>query len=176
MTEATTPCALDALKAVASEADAAERRLRASFAEEIVRLETERRRAYRRWGFLKALIDADAGAADREGSRAAQRAAAADELEWDAIDSARRPVLDALEPLADAVHDARLRAEGGSDSQATVVRVAATRGSDDASDGDAGIDLLQALLAFEAWYESVLGRPFVANFDRTLAETPLVDF
>jgi hypothetical protein len=150
MTGLHVPPALDELRAAALAADAEEKRFRAGFAAQVARLEEARRHAFRRYAFLKALADADAGAEDREASRAAQMAAAADELDWQTVDDARRPVLDALAALADAVHDSRTGVETA--------------------------DPLQALAAFEAWYADLRGRPFADLFDRYVQETPLVDF
>lgn len=155
------PAALDALEAAAQEAGAAETAYRAHYAREILRLETERRRAYRRFSFLGALIAADADAPDREASQAAQRKAAASELDWDDVDPTRAAALDALEPLADAVHDERLVANKETEPQ-------------DHADRAAG--LLLALADFEARFEAARGQPLVVAFDRYMPETPLVDF
>lgn len=156
------PAALVALERAALTADAAEKRFRASFAQQVERLEVERRHAFRRYAFLKALIGADESAQDAEASRAAQLKAAAGELEWDDIDAARRPVLDALAPLMDAVHGARVAS--ASERPKTV--------------GDATGDepILAALAAFEAWHLAMRGKPFENLFDRYVQETPLVDF
>lgn len=154
------PAALDALEATAQDAAVAETRFREDFAREIERLEIERRRAYRRMNFLAALVAADASTKDRAASREAQRFAAADELEWDDLGDGRAEALDALEPLADAVHDERLLEEQ--------------------EDLDAGHDraaaLLMALADFEARFEAARGQPLVVAFDRHMPETPLVDF
>ncbi|GBD48938.1 hypothetical protein [Methylopila sp. Yamaguchi] len=155
MTGVDRPYALVALERTALAADAEEKRFRASVAEEIERREVARRRAFRRYGFLRALVEADAAAPDREASHVAQRAAAAAELEWEEIDEARKPVLDALTALADAIHDARTGALPAE---------------------EAGAATLQALEAFEAWYERARGLAFAELFDRYMPETPLVDF
>ncbi|PZQ18106.1 MAG: hypothetical protein DI565_05205 [Ancylobacter novellus] len=153
--------ALTALEEAARQAGAVETARREEFAREIFRLETERRQAYRRLSFLSALVAADAGAPDREASRAAQRDAAADELEWDEIDASRAVALDALEPLADAVHDERV--------------LEAAERADEGGDRAAG--LLLALSAFEARFEQARGGATLAQaFDRHMPETPLVDF
>lgn len=154
------PAALDALEATAQEAAIAETQFREDYAREILRLETERRRAYRRMNFLAALVAADASARDRDASREAQRFAAADELEWDDLGDGRAEALDALEPLADAVHDERLLEETET----------AEQGHDRAA------ALLMALADFEARFEAARGQPFVVAFDRYMPETPLVDF
>ena len=154
------PAALDALEVAAREAGTSESRYREEFAREILRLETERRRAYRRMNFLSALVEADAFTADREESREAQRAAAATELEWEELDAGRAEALDALEPLADAVYDERVL----------------ERGEREEEGGDRAAALLMALAAFEARFEAARGQPFVVAFDRYMPETPLVDF
>lgn len=175
------PAALDALEAAAHEAGVAETRFRQQFADEILRLETDRRWAYRRFHFLEALVLADAGAADREASRAAQRAAAAEELGWEEIDARRAETMEALEPLADAVHDERLlaaqEAEAGEEAgegpvEAELMPVSATH-SPAAPRAEA---LLFALAAFEANFEKSRGAPFAELFTRHVQETPLVDF
>lgn len=154
------PAALEALEAAARQAGATETAYRESYAQEILRLETDRRRAYRRLNFLGALVAADAAAPDREASRAAQRQAAATELEWEDVDAPRAAALDALQPLADAVHDERLLEAS----------------EDEAQGHDRAASLLMALAAFEAGFEAARGQPLVVAFDRHMPETPLVDF
>lgn len=154
------PAALDALEAAAREAGASETAYREQYAREILRLEAERRRAYRRMHFLSALIAADAGAADREASQAAQRAAAMAELEWEETGATNAAALDALRPLADAVHDERL-----------------LEASEEEAEGhDRAAALLMALADFEARFEQARGQSFAVAFDRHTPETPLVDF
>lgn len=153
--------ALSVLEEAARHAGALETARREEFAREILRLETERRQAYRRLGFLSALVAADAGAPDREASRSAQRRAAAVELEWDEIDASRSAALDALGPLADAVHDERVLESGERPEEG----------------GDRAAALLLALSAFEARFEKARGGATLAQaFDRHMPETPLVDF
>ncbi|GLK80595.1 hypothetical protein [Methylopila turkensis] len=154
MTGLARPAVLDALQNAALAADAEEKRFRAEVAAGIEAREAARRHAFRRYAFLKALVAADAAAPDREASRMAQATAAAGEFEWEEIDGARRTVIDALRPLADAVHDARLSGHGA----------------------EAGERVLAAFAAFEAWHEAERGRPFAEVFDRYVQETPLVDF
>ncbi|MFC3693709.1 hypothetical protein [Chenggangzhangella methanolivorans] len=154
------PAALDVLEMTAREAGAAETRFREEFAREILRLETERRRAYRRMNFLAALVAADARSSSREESRGAQRRAAAAEFDWEELDQPRAAALDELEPLSDAVHDERLLEE-----------------TEDAAEGhDRAAALLMALADFEARFETARGQSFVVAFDRYMPETPLVDF
>ncbi|RXF74979.1 hypothetical protein [Hansschlegelia zhihuaiae] len=175
------PAALDALERAAAEVGAAESQLRDQFAKEIAQLETDRRRAYRRFHFLSALVSADATAADRETSRAAQRLAAAEELEWAGRDAARDEVLDAMTPLADAVHDDRLareeeaRAAAEARPEADAEPVAYSL--DEPAHGEGReTALLIALSDFEARFEALRGKPFAELFDRYMPDTPLVDF
>lgn len=174
--DAIRPAALDALEATAREIAAAESELRETFAQEIARIEVERRRAYRRFNFLAALVAADASAPDRETSRRAQRAAAIDELEWDGAESRLPEMLDALEPLADAVHDERVleTAEAEESAEPCAVPIPVSDAEAPGAAREAG--LLLALAAFEARFEELQGRPFAEQFDRHMPETPLVDF
>lgn len=180
MTRLAPPAALIVLDAAARDAGAAEGEFRESYAREIERLEIRRRRAYRRFHFLAALIAADAGAPDREASRAAQKDAAAQELDWTELDGARAETLDAMEALADAVHDERLLTEQEVAEQEGVEAdsedaVAEPARFDEPHDQRAG-SLLMALAAFEARFEEMRGRPFAELFDRHMPDTPLVDF
>lgn len=173
------PAALDALEDAARAAGVAETRFRQTVADELLRLETERRRAHRRFHFLEALIAADQRTDDREASRAAQRAAAAEELGWDHVDARRAETLEALTPLADAVHDERLLLA----AERAQAEQAAEEGGEPAAEPRAvppaearAEALLIALAAFEAQFETTRGTPFAELFDRYLPETPLVDF
>ncbi|WP_020178383.1 hypothetical protein [Methylopila sp. M107] len=173
------PAALDTLEATAIEFGTAEREFRESYAREIARLETERRRAYRRFNLVATLVAADAGAADREASHAAQRQAALDELGWGVAEAA---ALEAMTPLADAIHDERLLAEAeagvvseGEDDPDAAELVAVSAAPDSPASARAAA-ILFALQAFEEGFEATEGKPFAAQFDRTFPETPLVDF
>jgi hypothetical protein len=181
MTSFSRPAALDALERAATGVAVAESELRERFAKEIERLETDRRRAYRRFHFLSALVAADAGAADREASRAAQRFAASEELEWTDSDAARDEALDAMTPLADAVHDDRLareeqaRAAAAAELEERSEPVEASLAKPSHGEGRETA-LLVALSDFEARFEALRGRPFAELFDRYMPDTPLVDF
>lgn len=163
--------ALDILDEAAHEAGVAETRYRQSYADEILRLETARRRAYRRFHFVEALVAADARAADRDASQAAQKAAAASELGWDASEAGSAEALGAMAVLADAIHDDRLAraAEAAEPETAGLTRVSMM-------DSEPAATVLGALAEFEARYEAMRGKAFASEFDRDFPETPLVDF
>ncbi len=170
------PAALSTLETHAVEAAAAERGFRESYATEIARLERERQRAWRRFNFLAALVAADASAVDREASRSFQRAAAIDELDWPDSDPSTATLLEAMTPLADAVHDERLLATSDLETQTPDDRPVPVSASIEDPAAARAPAILFALAAFEERYEEIRGKPFAAQFDRTFAETPLVDF
>ncbi|MDR4305315.1 hypothetical protein IHQ68_01595 [Chelatococcus sambhunathii] len=170
------PAALSALEEKAVEAASVERDFRENYAQEIARLERERQRAWRRFNFLAALVAADFATPDRDASRAAQRAAAIDELDWPETDPATANLLDAMTQLADAIHDERLLTEADAAAETLDERPVPVSGMRNDPAAARAPAILFALAAFEERYEQIRGKPFAAQFDRTFAETPLVDF
>lgn len=141
------------LKAAAIAANEAEGALRKRMAEEVGRLERERAFAYRRLNVMSEVASAVASAENEEAAVASGTAVLRVELGWETDSDVRSETL------------ARF---------ATVVR-ALFEGLDVPEQESTTCDSVEALRAFEAWYESSYGRPFWALFDQEIAELPLVE-
>ncbi|NYZ15190.1 hypothetical protein HL658_21840 [Azospirillum sp. RWY-5-1] len=153
------PGCVGRLDAAAKAAQAAEIAFRQSVADGIARHERQRQFAFRRLGLVKAVAAAVAGAETAEAATAVGAAALQRELDWHAETEARTRILDAFQAVTLAVW-------------------AESRPADDAAD-DAAVEPVRvedAIAAFEAWYETAIGQPFLALLDVEYPELPVVEF
>jgi hypothetical protein len=153
MTFATTTSFLEALKAAADRAKAAEAEYRQDAAKRIAALEQERAFAFRRLNLMSAVADAVAEAESEEIGVGNALAALRGKLGWTTDTDARTEVLSRFASVAQAVFR----------------NLAPTEDADVASVQD-------ALAQFESWYAGSHQAPFWVLFEHYVAETPLVDF
>ena len=137
------------LAALAEEAARAETTHRDDARKRQAALERERIAAHRRINFIRAMAAAVPEEPDAPGATMAL-AAARDSLGWESETEARARVLARLRPVADAIADAL--------------------------NGRSAPPVPAAMLAFEAWYREAFGQSFHDQFERYMAETPVVDF
>jgi len=154
------------LKADCAAAETAERSVRASVDAQIKAAERARAFAWRRLNALSDMARIAALEPERETAVERQLVALFREIGWIENDLAElgegaRPLVDALRPIAEALHAQAhpLSTEEGSQTDQTAV-----------------MDPIAAFRAFEAWYESERGQPFLQVFERYMPPTPLVEF
>lgn len=148
------PAFMTLLKDEAVAAQNAEIAFRNSIAREIARHERERQFAFRRIDILERMLSAARGVESETDAITAQRAALKSILGWHADTDARKPILDAWTAVAEAVW----RDRSGSPTD------------------DAAPSVPDALKAFEAWYATEHGTPFLAMLDHEVEELPVVEF
>lgn len=162
------PSSLDSLiarlQADCTEAEAAERSIRASLEAQIKAAGTARAFAWRRLNALADMARAAAAEPEREASIERQLVALFREIGW--IDGAlselgegAQPLIEALRPIAEALHAEAHPAppeEGQEPAPAP--------------------DPIAAFRAFEAWYARERGTPFLAVYERYRPPTPVVEF
>lgn len=145
---------LDVLASAASRAEIAELDFRNSVAREIANRERARQFAYRRLDLARTMVAA-VGACDTEAAAlAAGSAAFKRELGWNTETEGRKTILTAWAPVVTAIWQ--------------------TMGKQPVSEPVASPDA--AIAAFENWYETEYGQPFLAAFDVDLPELPVVEF
>jgi hypothetical protein len=144
---------LDALKATADQAEAAETRYRREAAQKIAALERERAVAFRRLNLMRAVADAAAKAESQEVAVASALAALRGKLGWSADSEARSEVLSRFASVGQAVFRNFVPSE---DAPVTSVQ--------------------NALAEFETWYAGSHQTPFWVLFEHYIPETPRVDF
>jgi hypothetical protein len=150
-----TPAAfLDALKAAADAAEAAEAKFRREIAERTRALERERTFAFRRLNFMRAVADAVASAESEEIAVASALAVTRTRLGWTSDSEARDEVLTHFAPVARALFASLAPPEAEAEE----------------------VDVRQSLADFEAWYADTHEGPFWALFEHYMPETPVVDF
>jgi hypothetical protein len=79
----------------------------------------------------------------------------------DELGEGARPLLDWLQPIAEALH--------------AVAHPAADDAGDEPKEPPVA-DPIAAFRAFEAWYEADRGQPFLQVFERYMPPTPVVEF
>jgi hypothetical protein len=162
------PSAIDSLiarlQADCTAAEAKERSVRASVDAQIKAAETERAFAWRRLNALSDMAKAAAAEPEAEASIERQLIALFREIGW--VESSlvelgegAQPLIDALRPIAEALH-----------AQAHPAPVK------DGEEPAPVADPIEAFRAFEAWYERERGQPFLQAYERYMAPTPLVEF
>ena len=148
----TTTSFLDALKAAADRAGAAEGQYRQEAARRIAALERERAYAFRRLNLMRATADAVAECESEEIAVAAALAVVRSRLGWASDSEARVQVLAHFQPVAQAMFRSFTPSQ------------------------EAPADVQGALAQFETWYGDTHETAFWTLFEHYVAETPLVDF
>lgn len=153
------------LQADCTAAEAAERAVRADVEARIRSAETMRAFAWRRLNMLSDM--ARIAAAEAEGEVAVERQLVAlfREIGWiegglGELSESAQPLVARLRPIAEALH-----------AEAHPLPAV-----EEGRTGDPPLDPLAAFRAFEAWYETERGQPFLQAFERYMPQTPLVEF
>jgi hypothetical protein len=166
------PSAVDTLiarlQADCTAAEAAERSVRATVDAQIKAAETTRAFAWRRLNALSDMARIAALEPERETAVERQLVALFREIGWiedglSELGDSARPLIAALRPIAEALHAQAHPAPVEDRGQAAPASVP-------------GVDPIAAFRAFEAWYESERGQPFLMVFERYVPPTPLVEF
>ena len=152
------------LQADCTSAEAAERAVRANVEAQLKQAERDRAFAWRRLNALGDMARIAALEPDRAVAVDRQLVALFREIGWidggmDELAEVNRPLLDWLRPIAEALH-----------AEAHPVDTAGEAAEPPVSDP------IAAFRAFEAWYESERGEPFLQVFERYMPPTPVVEF
>ena len=153
------------LQADCTAAEAAERAVRATVEAQLKEAERARAFAWRRLGALSDMARIAALEPDRAVAVDRQLVALFRDIGWiengiEELGEANRPLLDWLRPIAEALH-ASAHPEPADAAAAEPPAVA---------------DPIAAFRAFEAWFETDRGQPFLQVFERWVPPTPLVEF
>lgn len=154
------------LQADCTAAELAERSVRASVDAQIKAAEAARAFAWRRLNALSDMARIATREPEREVAVERQLVALFREIGWIENDLAdlgegAQPLIDRLRPIAEALH--AWAHPPPVDEEAQTMQAAAA-------------DPIAAFRAFEAWYESERGQPFLQVFERYIPPTPLVEF
>jgi hypothetical protein len=154
------------LQADCTAAEAAERAVRANVEAQLKQAESARAFAWRRLSALSDMARIAALEPDRAVAVDRQLVALFREIGWidgglDELGESNRPLLDWLRPIAEALHAGAHPVEAAGDATKPPPPVG---------------DPIAAFRAFEAWYESERGEPFLRVFERYMAPTPVVEF
>jgi hypothetical protein len=164
------PAAVDSLiarlQADCTAAEAAERTVRAEVEVQLKEAERDRAFAWRRLSALGDMARIAALEPDREVAVERQLVALFRDIGWidtglDDLGEGARPLLDWLRPIAEALHAGAHPVEAGADGEPQEPAIA---------------DPIAAFRAFEAWYETDRGQPFLQVFERYMPPTPVVEF
>ncbi len=153
------------LQADCTAAEAAERAVRADVEAQLKQAERARSFAWRRLSALSDMARIAALELDRELAIDRQLVALFREIGWidgnlEELGEINRPLLGWLRPIAEAMHaEAHPVAADGDEREPPAIS-----------------DPIAAFRAFEAWYESERGEPFLQVFERYMPPTPLVEF
>lgn len=163
------PSATDALiarlQADCTAAEAAERLVRENVEAQLKAAERARAFAWRRLNALADMARAAANEPEREASIERQLVALFREIGWietglSELSDGARPLIAALRPIAEALHE-----------HAHPAPVEAGQGAPLPPP-----DPIAAFRAFEAWYEQERGQPFLQVYERYVPPTPVVEF
>lgn len=154
------------LQADCTAAEAAERAVRANVETQLKQAESARAFAWRRLSALSDMARIAALEPDRAVAVDRQLVALFREIGWidsglDELGESNRPLLDWLRPIAEALHAGAHPAAAAGDATEPAAPVC---------------DPIAAFRAFEAWYASERGEPFLQVFERYMAPTPVVEF
>jgi hypothetical protein len=161
---ATASSYLDHLQSAARVADQAEQVLREEVSRRLKVIEEDRKFAYRRLNFMKAIAEGVAGADSEEIAVANALAVLRAKFGWSSDSEARQAVLSHFAPVAQAAFmSLALKEAEAPDAGVQEIDVQ-------------GIDVLGTLKDFESWYVQTHGSPFWILFEHYIPETPVVDF
>lgn len=144
---------LDALKAAADQAEAAEVRCRQETAKQLALVERERVFAFRRLNLMRAVANAMAQAEEVEVAVAEALAAVRAKIGWASDSDARAEVTSRFAPVARAVFQSATQSDAAPATSAQA-----------------------ALAEFENWYAGSHQKAFWDLFEQYVMETPRVDF
>lgn len=144
------------LEQAAGAAQRSEIAFRQEVANEVHRHERERQFAFRRVELAKSMARAAAECETRDAAVASQISAFKSEFGWYGENDQRRRICAAWEAVADAIWR-EAKAAAGDDNKEALATV------------------VQAMLAFEAWYGDEFGRPFLELLDHEIPEMPVVE-
>jgi len=152
------------LQADCTAAEAAERAVRATVESQLKEAERARAFAWRRLGALSDMARIAALEPDRALAVDRQLVALFRDIGWienglGELGEANRALLDWLRPIAEALHAS-----------------AHPESKDAAAEPSLIADPIAAFRAFEAWFETDRGQPFLQVFERWVPPTPLVEF
>jgi hypothetical protein len=139
----------------AEDAHRAEADYAKQFEAELARRKRGREFAFRRLGLVRDLVRA-ACAESSEAAIAAQIDCLRSEVGWHELSPAKEKIVEEFRNLASVIH-----------ANATATDAAAKQPQP---------TIAKAFAAFEAWYETETGAPFLALLDHEIPEMPLVDF
>jgi len=153
------------LQADCTQAETNERSIRANVDAQIKAAEQARAFAWRRLNALSDMARAAAGEPEREASIERQLVALFRDIGWietglSELGEGRQPLIAALRPIAEALHDHTHppKVEEGQDAPPPPP------------------DPIAAFRAFETWYEQERGQPFLQVYERYMPPTPVVEF
>lgn len=152
------------LQADCTDAETQERAVRAAVETQLREAEQARAFAWRRLNALGDMARIAALEPDRERAVERQLVGLFREIGWienglEELSESARPLLDRLQPIAEALHAAAHPAPAETQDELP-----------------AHAEPLAAFRAFEAWYEAERGQPFLQVFERYVPPTPLVEF
>ena len=158
------------LQADCTAAEAAEHAVRANVDAQIERAGRDRAFAWRRLSALSDMARIAAAEPERETAVGQQLVSLFREIGWieDSLvqlGEGAGPLVDRLRPVAEALH-AQAHPTHREDGEAREPSAAA----------DPVADPIAAFRAFESWYEAERGKPFLQEFERYVAPTPVVEF
>lgn len=159
------------LEAEASRAAAAEATYRRETAARIKELERERSFAFRRLNLMQAVAAATGRAESEELAVAGGLAILRSKLGWSNDTEARSATLAQFAPVAKALFALRPKQPDSLEIPAAEQPAPETPVPETPA-----LDVLDALSAFETWYEATHRTSFWALFEQPIPETPLVDF
>jgi hypothetical protein len=154
------------LQADCTAAEATERAVRAEVEAQLKEAERARAFAWRRLSALGDMARIAALEPEREIAVERQLVALFRDIGWidgglDELGEGARPLLDWLQPIAEALH--------------AVAHPAADDAAEEPKEPPVA-DPIAAFRAFEAWYEADRGQPFLQVFERYMPPTPVVEF
>ncbi len=167
---------LVALTTAASDAEAREATFRTEMAITAKRLETERATAFRRLNFMRTLAGLATTAETGPDAVLAAQAHIRAQFGWDTDSEARSGVLEAIAPVALALHAASHPDVPAGSEAAESAPPEASAPPAPAMPPVTGRDPATALATFEAWYEQTRASSFWFLFEHYMPETPRVDY
>lgn len=143
-----TPSFLDHLQQATHRSDEAEAALRQEMSVRLKKIEEDRKFAYRRFNFMRAVVEGTQSADSEDIAVARAVGVLRTKLGWSSDSEVRQAICESFAPVAQAIFACR----------------------------DAEADVIAALDRFESWYHDKHGSAFWILFEHYIPETPVVDF
>ena len=147
-----TPSFLDHLQQATHRSDEAEAALRQEMSARLKKIEEDRKFAYRRFNFMRAVVEGTQSADSEDIAVARAVGVLRTKLGWSSDIEVRQAICESFAPVAQAIFACRDPA------------------------GDPEADVIAALDRFESWYHDKHGSAFWILFEHYIPETPVVDF